>query len=333
MTRGRRAALLVAGAALLAALTLPRVAVQNSVADVIAIVDITQSMNVVDRMVGREPVSRLEFVKHALRRALATLPCGSKLGLGIFTQYRSLVLLLPVEVCANRAELEDSVDGIQGTMAWAGGSEIAKGLYLTLRMLKTLDGPPALAFFTDGHEAPPINPRHRIDVAGEAGDVRGLLIGVGGDTPEPIPRMDPDGNPAGVWGPRDVMQEDRYAHGREGNVANELMDESEPSDAVPEALRGTPGTEHLSALHERYLEVLAGESRLSYLRLAADPGPAPWFAHAELARRERGSADLRWLAGVAALLALAGPNAWRLLAGRVQPRDPAHSGTRGFHLP
>jgi len=302
---------MLAFVSLILALAFPRIEVQRDALNVIAIVDITQSMNVVDEMSAGQPVSRLEFVKRALRHAVAELPCGSKLGSGIFTQYRSLVLLMPVETCANRRELDEALEGIQGQMAWAGGSEIAKGIYLTLRMLKTLEGPPALAFITDGHEAPPVNPLHRIDVGSEAGPVRGLLIGVGSLMPKPIPKVDPDGNAAGFWGPRDVMQEDLYVHGRQGNAANEMMEESDSGAPVSDALRGTPGAEHLSALREPYLELLAAESQLRYVRLTSDTALTQVFGKGGLARPEPALADMRWLGGALALMALTLPFARR----------------------
>jgi mxaL protein len=73
----------------------------------LAFVDVTQSMNTLDMpQAGSTSTavaadSRLAFTRRALQRALADLPCGSKLGLGIFTEYRSLLLLAPLEVCAH----------------------------------------------------------------------------------------------------------------------------------------------------------------------------------------------------------------------------------------
>lgn len=305
--------------ALIAALLMPRIVVQRPTTNTLAIVDITQSMNVLDENIAGEAVSRLDYVKHALLGAVDELPCGSKLGLGIFTQYRSLVLLTPIETCANAHELRDVITGINGQMSWAGGSEIAKGVYLTLRMLKTMETPPALVFFTDGHEAPPVNPLHRIALGDEAGVLSGLLIGIGGTAAAPIPRFDPEGSPAGFWGPHDVMQEDLYAHGRQGTVADEKMEETGPAIAVPPALRRTPGQEHLSSLREPYLQLLATEGKLLYARLNASESLAPLLEAPALAQDEQTSIDVRWLAGVAALLALLVPYAARLASVRRYP--------------
>ena len=38
------------------------------------------------------------------------------------------------------------------------------------------------------------------------GEVKGWLIGVGGDVPVPIPKTGSDGQPDGYWKPEDVVQ-------------------------------------------------------------------------------------------------------------------------------
>jgi mxaL protein len=296
--------LLLATLALGVAVFMPKISLQRQLPALIAIVDITQSMNVTDETLNGRAVSRLAFVKESLQRAVTQLPCGSKLGLGVFTGFRSFVLLAPVEICANQRELLKNVDSINGQMAWAGGSEIAKGLYLTLRMLKALEDPPAMALLTDGHEAPPINARYRIDLPGEAGDAKGVLIGVGGAAPRPIPKFDPEGNPAGTWSATDVVQSDLYSLGRQGSVENEAMEDTGTAPDIPAALRGTPGQEHLSFLHEAYLNVLATETKFGYARLDRETDLTRIFSGAELTRSVLIPTDLRWIAGILALVAL-----------------------------
>ena len=88
----------------------------------------------------RRPVSRLAYAKHLLRQTLADLPCGSRIGWAVFTEYRVLLLVAPVEVCDNYHELIATLDRIDARMSWAGASEVAKGLYWGLRTLKELGG-------------------------------------------------------------------------------------------------------------------------------------------------------------------------------------------------
>ena len=191
--------------------------------------DVTQSMNVQDEQLGGKPIARLQFAKHALREALLALPCGSKIGMSIFTEHRSFLLFAPVEVCANLGELRSTLERIDGRMAWIGNSEVAKGLYSGIGIARQLPGTPSLVFITDGQEAPPLSPRHRPPFDGKRGEVKGLIVGVGDLKPSPIPKTDPLGRPLGFWDRDEVLQVDPRSLGRGASVGGERMvEEGEP---------------------------------------------------------------------------------------------------------
>jgi mxaL protein len=67
--------LLLAFALVVAALFLPRIELTRSAYDVVAIVDVTGSMNVRDLMRAGKPVSRLDYLKKSLPEFVADLPC------------------------------------------------------------------------------------------------------------------------------------------------------------------------------------------------------------------------------------------------------------------
>lgn len=266
MRLGDRAWLGGAALALGAAFLEPRVELPRRLFEHVVVFDITQSMNVTDMLLDGRPLSRLDFARQALRAALPELPCGAKLGLAVFTEYRSFLLFAPVEVCANRAELRAALDHLDGSMAWAGNSEVAKGLHSAVTIAKALPGVPSIVFVTDGHEAPPLNPRHRPRFDDKPGEVAGVIVGVGDTRPAPIPKFDPSGRPLGAWKADEVLQTDPRSQGRGGSVGGEAMVEQEP--APPEVgLGATPGAEHLSGLREPYLQLLAGEGGFAYHRL------------------------------------------------------------------
>jgi mxaL protein len=231
----------------------------------VIVFDVTQSMNAEDYAIDGRPASRLAAAKAAIRGAVEGLPCGSRVGWGVFTEFRTLLLIAPIEVCANFSELASALDGIDGRVAWAGASEVAKGIHSALKEAKALRGQPSIVFVTDGHEAPPVNPAYRPRFDGRPGDIAGLIVGAGGPAPVPIPKFDPDGRRLGYWGPDDVLQTDPYSKGRAGSVAGERYAEAEASKPPP----GWPaaGNEHLSQLREGYLRLLADELALDYLRL------------------------------------------------------------------
>jgi mxaL protein len=263
------------------------------------VLDVTQSMNVADQMLDGKPASRLAYAKQSLRGAMLRLPCGSKLGLGLFTEYRSYLLLAPVEVCANLQELRSTLSRVDGRMAWTGNSEIAKGLYNGLAIVKQLPDTPALVFITDGQEAPPLNPQHRPPFNGKAGEIPGLIVGVGGLTPMPIPKTDPQGRPLGWWGADEVMQTDPYSRGRGGSVSGETMAEGQAAAPLPGVVAGS---EHLSSLREGYLRLLADETGLRFLRLQQTQDLADALTDSTLARPVPDRLDLRPALALLALL-------------------------------
>lgn len=281
----------------------PTVPWRRSVFEQVVVIDITQSMNVQDQRLGERAVSRLDFSKHALRQALVSLPCGSKVGWAVFTEYRSYLLFAPVEVCSHLDELRTTLAGIDNRMAWVGGSEVAKALHSGLAIARQLPGAPALVFITDGHEAPPLNPRHRPAFDLQPGLVPGVVVGVGAMRPSPIPKTDSLGRPLGFWAADEVMQRDLRSQGRGGSVSGERLVEEE-APAATAGLDARPGSEHLSALHDTYLRLLAGETGLAYRRLdSADDLVAAMTAPA-LSRRVAVRADGRVPLALLALLVL-----------------------------
>jgi mxaL protein len=266
---------------LLAAVFMPRINTPRTTYDYIVVFDITQSMNVADYELDGSPVSRLTFAREAVRRTLRELPCGSRVGWGIFAEYRTLLLLAPIEVCDNYNDLLASLDRIDGRMRWGNASEISKGVFWASRGARDVGGRPGVLFLTDGQEAPPIE--------GEGlplfddirrGDIGGWLIGVGGYTPRPIPRTDADDRPIGYWHADEVVQR----HPSSG----ETLDTHE----------------QLSEVHEPYLRKLAQQVGFDYVHLEDIASIRKALFDSRFAHRRRAPSDLAWIAGVLALCTL-----------------------------
>jgi len=305
--------LAAAAGALVVALLHPQLPWRRPLGEHIVVLDITQSMNVQDQRVDGRPASRLAYAKQMLRQALLALPCGSKVGWAVFTEYRSYLLFAPVEVCGHLDELRSTLAGIDNRMSWAGASEVAKGVHSGLAIARQLPDATSLVFVTDGHEAPPLNPRHRPAFDDKPGEVKGLLVGVGGLQPAPIPKTDPQGRPLGFWGADDVQQTDLRSQGRGASVGGEQMtDDAAPTDG--RALGAAPGSEHLSAVHEAYLRLLAAEFGLGYHHLDDADGLADALMAPALTKPVRVPADGRVPLAVLALLLLLwrhAPARWR----------------------
>ena len=297
---GARLAMLAA-ALVLAAVGLgrPMLPLPSDVFRHLVVFDITQSMNVADTIPGDDTRTRLEHAKAAVLDAAIALPCGSELGLGLFTGHRTFLLLAPVEICAGFPDLAATVRAVDWRMAWAARSEVAKGVHSGLRIARALGPETALVFLTDGHEAPPLHPDQRPGYGGEPGAVRGLLAGVGGPVALPIPKLDPQGKNLGYWGAGDVMQVDELSLGRGTSVSEGYAG----VDAGDVQTRIASGTEHLSALREAYLRGLANGLRLHYRRVESPGDLRAALLHPEFANERTSMTDLRpLLAGVAALL-------------------------------
>lgn len=333
LQRRQEAALLALAALLLLGCLLPgHLTLQRARFDHVVVLDITQSMNVPDALVDGRPAARIDAAKHAVREAMLDLPCGSKLGLGIFTEYRTLLVLAPVEVCENLGELRATLANLDGRMAWINGSEVAKGLHSGLAVAKQLEDKPSLVFITDGQESPPLHPRHRPKLNGEPGEVPGLIVGVGQAQPSPIPKRDPQGRPIGVWGADEVLQADPRSRGRSGSVAGEGMADDAAGPSV--SVGATPGTEHLSGLREPYLRLLAQEDGLQYHHLDGPRGLSEALRAPMFQRPVPVKLPLRDLLAPLALLVLVLPygwQVWRRWQGRragPKPAPPA-AGVRG----
>ncbi|HET7528106.1 MAG TPA: vWA domain-containing protein, partial [Burkholderiaceae bacterium] len=273
----RARALWGAFALLLLALVMPRVPLPRDTVDQIVVFDITQSMDVPDHELDGRGVSRLRFARESVRRALPGLPCGSKIGWAVFAEYRTLLLMAPIEVCENHAELVGALERIDGGMRWSNASEITKGVFWAMRAARdtAAGGRIQVVFITDGHEAPPLARALPLFDDLHAGEQPGWLVGVGGDTPQPIPHADKFGRPIGLWRADEVVQ--------------------------------SPGTssEHLSALHEAHLEALARQVGFGYARLRSIESIRPVLHDPHAAQRVMVPTDLSPLPVAAALMLLA----------------------------
>jgi mxaL protein len=279
----RRYALLGAAALLLvAAVWMPPIARTRYISSYIVTFDITQSMDTEDVTLNGRPVSRLTFAKTAMQHALQRLPCGSHVGWSVFTGTRSLLLFVPVEVCAHYDALLSSLDQIGGQMRWANSSVIAQGgLYSAVHAASEGESKAAVVFITDGQEAPPVAPSDTTIRGIARGQADGWIVGVGGDQPAPIPHTNAQGVRIGFWRADEVIQ-------------------SVPSRSGA----GAGGHEELSALREPYLRALAAHAGFGYQRLDDFKSLSAAMADPKLGRRMQAATDFRWCPALVALLLL-----------------------------
>jgi mxaL protein len=301
--------MLPAGLLLLVSLGNPSLNLPRNTYDFMFVLDITDSMNVTDAGPPGARQRRLAFARQLVRKALEGTPCGSKAGLAVFTEHRTFPLFAPVEVCENHLVISTMIDEIDGRMAWAELSEVAKGLYSGIEAVTTLAtmdgnggaGDTRLVFMTDGHEAPPVHPTLRPRFRGQAVEAGGLIAGIGGSKPVPIPYLDEDDQVIGYWEQDEVLQVDRHSLGRPSTQGAEAMAGIDGSDLKERIARGT---EHLSSLRESYLQQLAAETGLDYLRATTNEIFVRTLLDSRYANRQPVETNVAWIPAALSLLCL-----------------------------
>ncbi|SAL79902.1 hypothetical protein AWB74_05621 [Caballeronia arvi] len=301
LLRRRNWAIVAAVPLLAAAVWMPDVMFQRDVFRTIVTFDITQSMDVEDAADidgGAAPVSRLDFARAAMREALGRLPCGSKIGWSIFTGQNTLLLVPPIEVCANFDALLASLDGIDGSMRWTNWSRVAEGgVFAAVRTATSVGQGASVLFLTDGQEAPPVLPDDRRVRDIPRGEVKGWLIGVGGDQPAPIPKTDRNGRRIGYWRADEVIQ---------------VPAQSRAGGAIE-------SHEELSELRGQYLSSVAGQIGFAYRRLRTPRDLIAAMTDERYALRDRVPTRLNWMPVALAFVLLV----WRFMPSVLRSKASA----------
>ena len=240
--------------------------------------DISQSMNVEDMSLDGEAVTRLVYAKAMAAALLQQLPCGSSVGWSVFTGRRTLTLITPLEVCEHYSGLVSSLAEVDGSMRWSNGSSIGKGIHQIMRAANDFEQASSIIFMTDGQEAPPLEQGQRGVPNTDNFKINGLLVGVGGDTPMPIPKSDASGETTGFWRAEDVVQR------------------------VP--ANATSVGEEFSRRDDERLSSLARLTRLAYVALDSTQTLPDQAMRADYAEQRLALTDLRWIPASAALLLL-----------------------------
>lgn len=287
---GRRAQILLLVLAMLllaATFTRPTLQLERPTYRYVFVFDITQSMNVADIAGAAPHITRLEYAQQMALQALSALPCGTEAGLALFTGHRAFLLVTPIEICAHYREISAMLGNINWRMSWEFRSEIAKGIYKSIALSTQLAAPTRLVFLTDGHEAPPIDPELPPQFPGTKGEIKGLIVGVGGERPAEIPKFDNKGIQTGYWKAEDLLHVDAFRQAR-----------AALRGAAPDA-----GTEYLSSLREGYLQSLATKTGLDYHHLEDAENFAKRIKAEDMSIPKRVTTDIRWLFALGALVA------------------------------
>lgn len=275
---------------LLFAATKPTMLLNREMRSYLILVDVTQSMNVLDMSLDGKSVSRLAFTKDLLKNTIKDLPCHSRVGLGVFFKADIVLLYTPVETCHNLTQLWDSIDHLEWRMASRGNSNIRLGLQSITARLATFSTPTNVVFITDGDEAPPLNAITKTKITGWMADADLLLVGVGDNKDSPIPKLDAQNNPVGYWSIYSIK------------IAPGVAVNEGPTSARDESYASAPYEYYLSRLDDDYMAELATETNGTYLKATDANHLLQAMQNQTISYRDQTRMDLSWLFAISALL-------------------------------
>lgn len=240
---------------LVAALFQPSMPVKNNIYSYFFVLDITQSMNAADMVIHGKPATRLAHTKQLLRESLSTLPCGTKVGIGMFSGVNVVTLYLPVDVCENFNSIQDTLDHIDWRSAWTADSRVRESMLSTARVVANFTEPAQVVFFTDGEEAPKLHQFNTRDLSTLQNADGWLLVGVGTEAGAPVPKYTEKNQLIGYWS-HDSMQ---LAPGAAPIAAAGLLKRTKD-------VAENPQDRFISKLSENTMQAMAKEIGASYVR-------------------------------------------------------------------
>jgi mxaL protein len=289
---------------LLIALLRPSVPIQRDIHTYLLVVDITQSMNTEDMRLDGKKASRMAYTRRLMHDTISSMPCGTRVGVALFAGVVVSTIFHPVEVCSSFDAIQDTVEHIEWRQAWHGNSRLGFGMLSASAALKALSEPARVVFFTDGEEAPMLHAFNRADLSNWQGGSGWLLVGIGSDTPTPVPKMDENNKIIGYWSENTYQLEPGIAQ-----VSDETRGRRDDGVATQDYER------YLSVLDEKYLQALAQEVKGRYIKGDSIPAVLGAIRAQPPARRDRAPLTIDWL-----LAALAGV----LLVAAYLPHHPRH---------
>lgn len=286
--------LLATLALLIAAVFQPTVPVKRDIYSYLLVVDISQSMNVIDKELNGKPVTRMAYTQDMLHRLIRSLPCGTNVSIGLFAGVSVAALYTPIEVCANYAAIHDTIDHLDWRTGWSGNSRIRESMLTLARVIRSFPEPAQVVYFTDGEEAPLLHAFNTRDLTDFQGGDDWLFVGIGSDKGTPIPKLDENNQLIGYWSGDSFALQPGVAQISESNIG--VRDDNVASGE---------GDRHLSRLDEEYLKSLAKEVRGDYVRGDSLQAVLSAMDKQKPARRDTAEFDIGWLlASIAGLLFL-----------------------------
>ncbi|MDI1299526.1 VWA domain-containing protein [Methylotenera sp.] len=272
-------------------LTVP---VKHNIYTYLLVADITQSMNTIDMSENGKPISRMAHTQNMLHEVISSLPCGTKVSVGLFAGVSVAALYNPIEVCDNFAAIQDTIDHLDWRTAWSGNSRIREGMFSITRAIRSFPETAQVVFFTDGEEAPKLHAFNTKDLTNFQGADGWLLVGVGSEKGAAIPKLSEKNQLIGYWSNESFALQPGIAQISESNLG--VRDDNVAGEQ----------DRFISKLNSEYMKSIAKEVGSTYVDGENVHTILDAMKNQKPARRDVAPFDLSWvLASLAGLLLLA----------------------------
>lgn len=278
---------------LLTALFQPSIPLRHSIYTYLLVADISQSMNAIDMQINGKLVTRIAYTQNLLHETVSSLPCGTKVSIGLFAGNSVAALYTPIEVCENFEAIQDTIDHLDWRNAWSGNSRVRESLYSIARAVRGFPEPAQVVLVTDGEEAPKLHAFNTKDLTNFQGGDGWLLVGVGSEKGTAIPKLTEKNQVIGYWSNESFALQPGIAQISESTLGT--RDDNVASD----------NDRFISKLNSDYLKSVAKEIGGQYVSGDNVHNLLDAMKTQKPARRDVAPFDLSWLlASIAALLLL-----------------------------
>lgn len=288
---------LLSGAMLMLVLAMLHITVpvKHNIYTYLLVVDISQSMNTIDMTIDGKPASRIAHTQKMLHEVISSLPCGTKVSIGLFAGVSVAALYNPIEVCDNFSVIQDTIDHLDWRTAWSGNSRIRESLFSITRAIRSFPEAAQVVFFTDGEEAPRLHAFNTKDLTNFQGADGWILAGVGSEKGAAIPKLSEKNQLIGYWSNESFALQPGIAQISQSNLGTR-----------DDNVAGGEQDRFISKLDSEYMKSIAKEVGSTYINGDNIHTILDAMKNQKPARRDIAPFDLSWvLASLAGLLLLA----------------------------
>lgn len=270
----------------------PQMQLNSLVQDTLFVIDISESMSVRDVHYPKPRSDRLTLAKHTVRDTMASLPCGSRVALGLTAGEESVLLFEPLEVCRHFPAMEKVVSNLNRRARWIGDSKITD---VTIKAIhQAQERNMNLVLITDGDEMPRRTSVYMNKLAKHRGKTKGVLLGIGGDTLQPIPIFNERDEVVDYWNKIDALTQGNYPD----LVA--YAHAVKRGETIPDGvLDGV--TEHMSAFNKTIMEGISKASGLELVRVNTPDDAISALNKIDYQRQALADRDARWIYALIAI--------------------------------